>query len=252
MPDPQQQPHTPAQPVGAHGQQQQETGGAGGFFGGLFQDFAENLGFEIKEIHLAHQPWLEHAQIGWRVGNTGNKAFSGFQCFIQVVDTNVGDQHVMVRKDYTDPTTVPPDGQADCHFTLEDFNHLARDNWSMNGQAASYRLNARSKYRFDVWIDTANGWDKGGSVEFGVEFENQLDHLRTAVKQAIDHLSGEDLTHWISEWHVENPGEDDQHKKDALKHKADQLDEEHLHAFEQRHPPQHAEFQEAKGFRYAS
>ena len=162
MSEQQAQPQPPQPP---QGQQSSGGGGGGGFFDSFVDNLAEQMGVEWSELQLTDGPWLEVDKIGWRVHNSGNKDVASHNFFVRIS----GSSGTIYEKDESETTAVPADQYKDFDFSLEDFNKKLEAEHKMGG--AGSMPSEWETYRFDLFVDTASGYDKGGSLEFGVDLE---------------------------------------------------------------------------------
>ena len=153
-------------------------GGGGGFFDNLAANLQENLagvmGFEVEEeakLAMEDDPWVERSAVKWRVTNNGNADSGKVHVYLSVTDQD--SQLAILSKDYNESETVAQQGFSDYSLDVDDFNQLAEDNWAMSGQDYWYLLNEDHRYRFDVYIDEGNGWGNPGTIEFGIELEDE-------------------------------------------------------------------------------
>ncbi|MGH9116967.1 MAG: peptidoglycan-binding domain-containing protein [Acidimicrobiales bacterium] len=144
----------------------QQSGGGGGFFDSFVADFAEQMGVEWSELQLTDGPWLEVDKIGWRVHNSGNTDVPSHNVFIRIADSS----GTLLEKEESRSEPVGADQYKDFEFSLTDFNTKLEAEHQMQGGGGAMP-SEWEVYRFDLFVDTSSGYDKGGSIEFGVELE---------------------------------------------------------------------------------
>ena len=163
--------------------QAQQSSGGGGFFESFVQDFAEQMGVEWSDLELTDGPWLEQSQIGWRVHNAGNKDVPSHNIFIRISDGN----GTIVEKDESKSEKVGPEEYKDFHLTVDDFNKKVQAELEMRGDSERM-LSEDGRYRFDLFVDTASGYDKAGSVEFGVEVDEAAGAKKTKTHERRERI----------------------------------------------------------------
>jgi hypothetical protein len=162
---------TPPQQSGGGGGDGGESGNA--FMDALVGNLAGAMGFEIEEtadIEMDSSPWVEREALKFRVNNKGKADSGGVHVYLSVTDQD--SQLPILSKDYSEKA-VPADSFEDFELPVADLNQLAEDNWAMSGKDYWYLLDEDHRYTFQVYIDEGSGWGEPGTVDFGIELEEE-------------------------------------------------------------------------------